>query len=178
MPDFSQTLVMLQDEKIILRSLKDNDSTELALLANNKKIWDNLRDFMPFPYSIEDAVFFINMVKEEKPAMTFAIEFDGHLSGVIGLVAQKDVYRKTAEIGYWIGEPYWNKGIATAAVKLITEYGLDQLDYVRIHTGVFEYNIGSMKVLEKNGYKNDGIFEKAILKNGQIWNEHRFSKTK
>lgn len=169
---------MLQYEKIILRPLNDNDSAELARLANNKKVWDNLRDFMPFPYSIEDAVFFINMVKEEKPAMTFAIEFDGHLSGVIGLVAQKDVYRKTAEIGYWIGEPYWNKGIATAAVKLITEYGLDQLDYVRIHTGVFEYNIGSMKVLEKNGYKNDGIFEKAILKNGQIWNEHRFSKTK
>jgi len=110
--------------------------------------------------------------------MTFAIEFDGHLCGVIGLIAQKDVYRKTAKIGYWIGEPYWNKGIATVAAKLITEYGFDQLDYVRIQTGVFEYNIGSMKVLEKNGYKNDGVFEKAILKNGRFWNEHRFSKIK
>ena len=169
---------MLQYEKIILRPINDNDSSELARLANNKKIWDNLRDFIPFPYTIDDAIFFINMVKEEKPVMTFAIAFDGHLCGVIGLVGQKDVYRKTAEIGYWIGEPYWNKGIATVAVKLITEYGLDQLDYVRIHTGVFEYNIGSMKVLEKNGYKNEGVFEKAILKNGKLWNEHRFSKTK
>ena len=169
---------MLQYEKIILRPLNDNDSTELALLANNKKVWDNLRDFMPFPYTIDDAFFFINMVKEEKPVMTFAIEFDRHLCGVIGLVGQKDVYRKTAEIGYWIGEPFWNKGIATDAVKLITEYGFDQLDYVRIHTGVFEYNIGSMKALEKNGYKKDGIFEKAILKNGQICNEHRYSKIK
>jgi len=169
---------MLQHEKIILRPLNNNDSTELALLANNKKIWDNLRDYIPFPYTINDAISFINMVKDQKPFMTFAIEFDGHLCGVIGLVAQKDVYRKTAEVGYWIGEPYWNKGIATVAVKLITEYGFDQLDYVRIHTGVFEYNTGSMKVLEKNGYKKDGIFETAILKNSQIWNEHRFSKIK
>jgi len=169
---------MLQHGKIILRSLNDNDSTELAQLANNKKIWDNLRDVIPFPYTIDDAIFFINMVKEENPVMTFVIEFERHLCGVIGLVGQKDVYRKTAEIGYWIGEPYWNKGIATVAVQLITEYGFDQLDYVRIHTGVFEYNTGSMKVLEKNGYKNEGVFEKAILKNGQVWNEHRFSKIK
>ena len=169
---------MLQHGKIILRSLNDNDSTELAQLANNKKIWDNLRDVIPFPYTIDDAIFFINMVKEENPVMTFVIEFERHLCGVIGLVGQKDVYRKTAEIGYWIGEPYWNKGIATVAVQLITEYGFDQLDYVRIHTGVFEYNTGSMKVLEKKGYKNEGVFEKAILKNGQVWNEHRFSKIK
>jgi RimJ/RimL family protein N-acetyltransferase len=169
---------MLKNGKIILRPLNDNDSAELAQLANNKKIWDNLRDLMPFPYTIDDAIFFINMGKEENPTMTFAIEFDGNLCGVIGLVAQKDVYRKTAEIGYWIGEPYWNKGIATVAVKLITEYGFVQLDYVRIHTGVFEYNIKSMKVLEKNGYKKDGIFEKAVLKNGQIWNEHKYSKIK
>src|SRR4030095_6862003 len=169
---------MLQHEKIILRPLNVNDSAELARLANNKKIWDNLRDFIRFPYTIKDAFSFISMVKEENPIMTFAIEFDGNLCGVIGLVAQKDIYRKTAEIGYWIGEPYWNKGIATIAVKLITGYGFDQLDYVRIHTGVFEYNIESMKVLQKNGYKKDGIFEKAILKNGQIWSEHRFSKIK
>jgi RimJ/RimL family protein N-acetyltransferase len=177
-PDHLQHRIMLQHKKIILRPLNDSDSAELARLANNKKIWDNLRDFVPFPYTIDDAVFFINMAKEEKPVMTFAIELDRHLSGVIGLVGQKDIYRKTAEIGYWIGEPFWNNGIATVAVKLLTEYGFDQLDYVRIHTGVFEYNIGSMKVLEKNGYNKDGVFEKAILKNGQLWSEHRFSKIK
>ena len=89
-----QQWIMLQYEKIILRPLNDNDSPELARLANNKKIWDNLRDFIPFPYTIDDAVFFISMVKEEKPVMTFAIEFEGQLCGVIGLVGQKDVYRK------------------------------------------------------------------------------------
>ena len=79
---------------------------------------------------------------------------------------------------YWLGEPYWNKGIATIAVKLITDYGLYQLEYIRIYTGVFEYNAGSMKVLIKNSYFKDGIFKKSIPKNGQIFDEHRFSKIK
>ena len=168
---------MLVHKNIKLRSLNDRDSSALASLANNKKIWDNLRDIMPYPYTIENAIFFINLVKNEDPQLTFAIEYDGKLCGVIGLVAQQDVYKKTAEIGYWIGEPFWNKGIATEAVKLITDYGLKELGLVRIHTGIFEYNTASMKVLEKCGYKRDGIFEKAVIKNGQIWDEYRFSIT-
>jgi RimJ/RimL family protein N-acetyltransferase len=167
---------MLEDGKIILRQLNDNDASELARLANNKKIWDNLRDLMPYPYSIDNAVFFINLTKQEAPQVTFAIEFDKQLCGVIGLVPQQDVYRKTAEIGYWIGELFWNKGIATKAVTLVTNYAFNDLDLVRLHTGVFEYNTASMKVLEKCGYKKDGVFGKAILKNGMIWDEHRYFK--
>ena len=170
--------MQLRHDKITLRPLTDDDKKVLARLANNRKIWDNLRDLMPHPYTVENASFFINLTKQEDPQMTFAIDYDGELCGVIGLVAQHDVYKKTAEIGYWIGEPFWNKGIATEAVKLITGYGLNQLDLIRIHTGVFEYNTISMKVLEKCGYKKEGVFEKAIIKNGQVWSEHRFSKTK
>ena len=162
---------------IILRPLHDGDKEDLAQFANNRKIWDNLRDLMPHPYTIENAAFFINLTKQEHTQMIFAIEYDGQFCGVNGLTAQVDVNKKSAEIGYWIGEPFWNKGIATEAVKLITDYGLNQLNLVRIYTGVFEYNISSMKVLEKCGYKKEGVFEKAILKNGQIWNEHRFAKT-
>jgi ribosomal-protein-alanine N-acetyltransferase len=169
---------MTAHEKIILRPLDHTDKEELTRLANNKKIWDNLRDIMPHPYTRDDAIFFINLTKQEKPQMTFAIEFDGQLCVVIGLTAQQDVYKKTAEIGYWIGEPFWNKGIATEAVKSITDYGLNELNYMRIHTGVFEYNIGSMKVLEKCGYKKECVFEKAVIKNDQVWNEHRYSKIK
>ena len=170
--------MQLKHDKIILRPLNDNDKDDLTRLANNKKIWDNLRDIMPHPYTTENAIFFINLTKQEYPQMTFAIDYDGQLCGVIGLLAQQDVYKKSAEIGYWIGEPFWNKGIATEAVKLITDYGLHLLDLVRIHTGIFEYNLSSMKVLEKCGYKKEGVFEKSIIKNGQIWNEHRYSKTK
>lgn len=166
---------MLNYQNITLRRLTDDDKEQLALLANNKKVWDNLRDIMPYPYTTDNAGFFINISKQETPPLTFAIEFDGQFAGVIGLIPQQDVYKKTAEIGYWIGEPFWNKGIATTSVKLITQYAFDQLDFIRLHTGVFEYNTASMKVLEKCGYRKDGVFEKAIIKNGRIWDEHRYS---
>ena len=94
----------------------------------------------------------------------------------IGLTIQKDVYKKSAEIGYWIGEPFWGNGIATKAVELITEYGFNKLALNRVYAGVFEYNITSMKVLEKNGYKKEGIFKNAILKNDKVYDEHRFFK--
>jgi RimJ/RimL family protein N-acetyltransferase len=97
---------------------------------------------------------------------------------MIGLVAEKDVYRRTANIGYWLGEPFWNNGIITKAVKLITDYGFNKLNFIRIHTGIFEFNIASMKVLEKNGYVKDGVFKKNIFKNGKVWDEHRYSKIK
>jgi ribosomal-protein-alanine N-acetyltransferase len=169
---------MLRKGQILLRPLVDEDQKSLANLANNKKIWDNVRDILPNPYTNKDAEEFINITKQEHTPMTFAIEFQEQFCGVIGLTRQSDVYRKTAEIGYWIGEPFWNKGIATTAVNLITDYGLNSLNLNRIHTGVFEYNVGSMRVLEKNGYDKDGIFKKSIIKNGQIWDEHRFSITK
>lgn len=169
---------MLQNEKIILRSLKDEDALALAQLANNKKIWLNVRDALPHPYMLEDAVFFINLIKDEITPFSFAIEYDGAFCGMIGLTPQKDVYRLTAEIGYWLGEPFWNKGIVTKAVALITDYAFNELGFIRIHTGIFEYNIASMKVLEKNGYKKDGVFEKSIIKDGKIINEHRYSKIK
>jgi ribosomal-protein-alanine N-acetyltransferase len=125
-----------------------------------------------------DALFFINLIKQENPQVSFAIEYKDNFCGMIGLMPQKDVYRKTAEIGYWLGEPYWHKGIATKAVELVTNYGFDQLNFIRLHTGVFEYNIASMKLLEKNGYLKDGVFKKSIIKNDKIWDEHRYSKIK
>ncbi|MDT0608158.1 GNAT family N-acetyltransferase [Croceitalea rosinachiae] len=163
-------------KKIKIRPLNLSDKAELAKLANNKKVWDNLRDYIPFPYKEGDAEFFINLAIKEEPKQTFGIEYKGKLSGVIGLVKQKDVYQKSAEIGYWIGELYWGNGIATKAVELIIKYGFDKLGLNRIYTGVFEYNIGSMKVLEKNGFKKEGIFKNAIFKNDKVYNEHRFYK--
>ncbi len=168
----------LSEGKINLRLLETKDKKALAVLANNKNIFDNLRDFFPHPYTENDAADFIAFTQNEKPSVTFAIECDGQLCGVAGLVPQHDVYRQSAEIGYWIGEPFWNKGIATTAVKLLTDYGLNQLDFVRIYTGIFEYNQASMRVLEKNGYQKEAVFKKAIIKSGTIWDEHRYAKVK
>ncbi len=168
--------MILSEGKILLRRLQAEDKVPLALLANNKKVFDNLRDYFPHPYTEKNAEDFIQMTREENPPVTFGIAYEGKLCGVAGLVPQQDVYRKTAEIGYWIGEPFWNKGIATIVVKLLTDYGFKQLNLVRIHTGVFGFNSASMKVLEKNGYEKDGVFKKAIIKNGIICDEHRYSK--
>ena len=169
---------MSEDDKILLRSLKEEDLPVLTQLANNKKIWLNVRDMLPHPYTLDDAIFFFNLIKDEKPQVSFAIEYEGAFCGMIGLLPQIDVYRLTAEIGYWLGEPFWNKGIITKAVAMITDYGFNELGFVRIHTGIFGYNIASMKVLEKNGYKNDGVFEKSIIKDGKIIDEHMYSKVK
>ena len=167
---------MLVQGSIALRRLQKADKTQLAVLLNNKKVCDNLRDLIPFPYSEKDAVFFINSMKDSNPVTIFGIEYDHAFCGVIGIVPQKDVYSKGAEIGYWLGEPFWNKGIITTAVKLITDYGFGELGFVRLFAWVFEYNPASMKVLEKNGFRKEGIFEKSIFKNGQLWDEHRYAK--
>ncbi len=166
----------MSHQETSIRPLELSDKSALAKLANNKKVWDNLRDHIPFPYSEDDAEVFINLSKNDNPTQNFGITYKGEICGVIGLVAQKDVYRKSAEIGYWVGEPYWGKGIATKAVGLITAYGFDKLHLVRIYAGVFEFNVASMTVLEKNEYINEGVFKNAIFKNGKMYNEHRYYK--
>ncbi|MGB5270271.1 MAG: GNAT family protein [Eudoraea sp.] len=166
----------MKPKKVNLRELHLSDKSELAKLANNKKIRDNLRDSFPYPYRESDAEFFINSLTEQKSKQNFGIEYNGQLCGVIGLIIQKDVYRKSAEIGYWIGESFWRKGIATIAVKLITNYGFEDLKLIRIYAGVFEFNIASMKALENNGYKKEGVFKNAIFKNDKVYDERRYFK--
>jgi ribosomal-protein-alanine N-acetyltransferase len=161
---------------ILLRALADSDKERLAELCNNKKILDNLRDNIPFPYTVTDAELFIQHCKTENPPVTFAIEYRNELAGVIGLVKQSDVYKHSAEIGYWLGEQFWGKGIATEAVKLIVEYGFLELKLVRIFTGVFDYNTASQKVLRKAGFILEGIFDKSVIKNGTIYDEYRYAK--
>ncbi len=162
--------------KVKLRKLNIADKTILAKLLNNKNIWDNLRNRIPYPYEEKDAEMFIRLIEKDKFQRIFAIEFSKKFCGVIGLMLMQDVYEKSAELGYWIGEPFWGKGIATESVRLITDYGFNKLNLLRIYAGVFEYNIASMKVLEKNGFLKEGVFKKAVFKNGEICDEHRYYK--
>ncbi|MEM9549096.1 MAG: GNAT family protein [Bacteroidota bacterium] len=163
---------------IFLRPLKDTDAHALAQLANNKKIWDNVRDLLPHPYTLKDAEFFVGLTQKEEIPQTFAIFHNDEFCGMTGLHIQNDVYRLSAELGYWIGEPYWGRGIASHAVKIITNYGFEKLGMERIYAGIFEFNVGSMRVLEKNGFQKEGVFRKAVLKNGKMWDEHRYGKVK
>ncbi len=161
--------------KVQLRKLEFSDSGAMAQLANNKKIWDNVRDGFGHPDSEKNAEEFIQSQSKSDSEKVFVIDSNGKLCVLIGLILQKDIYRKSAEIGYWIGEPHWGKGIATNAIELITRYAFDELKLMRIFAGVFEYNVGSMRVLEKNGFMKEGVSKKAIFKNGKFWEEHRYA---
>src|SRR5690606_18367998 len=165
----------LTDPPVTLRRLTPDDAAALARLANNKKVWDHVRDYFPHPYSEDDARAFIDMVQREAPPLTFAIEHSGELCGVVGLVRQADVYRLNAEIGYWLGEPYWGRGIATRAVRLMTDYGFRELGLVSIYAGIFAYNHASMRVREKCGYRQEGVFQKADYKDGRLRDEHVYA---
>jgi len=168
----------LTSGEIKLREFKKSDAQRFAELANNENISHNLRDGFPNPFSTQHAEEFIQRWMALDPVTVFAVEYRGIYVGNISLSKGKDVYRKSAEIGYFIGEAYWNKGIATAAVNLITEYGFKNLDIVRIHTGVFEHNTASQRVLEKCGFKKEGVFQKAVFKLDKFWNEVRYAKIK
>jgi len=166
----------LTDGVVTIRKFIPGDKYRMAELANNKKIADNLRDAFPHPYSIADADIFIKICLHQSPLQVFAIEFEGNYVGNIGLNRQDDVYRKTAELGYFIGEPYWNRGITTRAVNLICEYGFRELDIIKIFSGVFEYNLPSQKVLEKCGFIREAILKEAIIKKEKIWDEYRYAR--
>jgi [ribosomal protein S5]-alanine N-acetyltransferase len=159
---------------IAIRNITEGDKTRLAELCNNRKIWDNLRDTIPFPYTEKDAEIFIQICKTQEPVTNFAIEYKGEFAGVIGLVIQDDVYRLSAEAGYWIGEPFWGKGIATEALTLLVNYAFGKLDLMRVYSNVFEYNKASCRVLEKVGFKLEGNFIKSVFKNGMLHNELRY----
>ena len=164
----------LQSKNIKLRPFRVTDAPHMAELANNPKIGRNLRDGFPFPYTEADALNFI--MRFMKLESYFVIEFNGEYAGNISLTPLENVYRKTAEIGYFLGEPFWNKGIMTIAVKLITDFGFNELGLARIHTGVYEYNPASQKVLEKCGYVKEAVFRKNVFKNGELHDEIRFGK--
>jgi [ribosomal protein S5]-alanine N-acetyltransferase len=161
---------------IKLRKFNKSDCTRMAELANNENISRNLRDGFPHPYTLQHAEEFIERCMALDPPTIFAIEYKGEYVGNIGLLKGNDVYRKSAEVGYFIGEEYWNKGIASAALQLACDYAFRNLDVVRVHAGVYEHNLASQKVLEKCGFVKEGIFAKAVFKQEKYWNEVRYAK--
>lgn len=165
----------MKNDNVLLRRIKEDDVPVLAKLANNRKIWDNVRDFFPYPYREKDAEFFYKLCEKEKPQVTFAIDFNGEFAGITGLTLQPDVHKISAEIGYWTGEPFWNKGIATTAVRLLTDYAFTNLKLIRLYCGIFDFNKASQKVIEKAGFTLEAVFKKSCIKNGKICDEYRYA---
>lgn len=162
-------------DTVRIRPFKKTDEVKLAEYLNNKKIWDQLRDYLPHPYSIKDARDHIERSMNDDPIQNFAIIHGSEFAGTISLKPQEDVYRHSAETGYWIAEPFWGRGIATSAIKCIINYGFNQLGMARIYASVMENNSASMKALIKVGFMAEGISKKGFIKNGMYLDEHRFS---
>ena len=162
--------------KIVLRKWKMSDADALAKIANNKNIAVNLRDLFPSPYKKKNAREWIGLVKKQKINTNFCIEADGKIAGSIGFVLKEDVYRKNIEIGYFIGEEFWNKGVATEAIRQIVEHIENNFEVVRIYAEVFGRNKASMRALEKNGFYLEVVRKKAVVKNGVVMDDHVWVK--
>jgi RimJ/RimL family protein N-acetyltransferase len=150
-----------------LRPWRREDAPALARHANNRNVSRNLRDVFPFPYAEADAQAFLARVVPVAPPTSLAIEVDGEAAGGIGLHLQQDVLRHTAELGYWLGETHWGRGIMTEAVVAITAYGFEQFDLLRIEAEVFSRNPASMRVLEKAGFEREGWLRQRVTKDGE-----------
>lgn len=161
---------------IVLRPWQKQDAQDLASVANNKNIWNNVRDALPSPYTVMDALQWIAHVNDQNPVVNFAIVYNGKIAGSIGCVPKEDVARKTIEIGYFVGEPYWGKGIATEAVKLLVDFIGTRMDVIRIYAQVFAGNQSSMKVLQKNGFYLEAINRKAVVKNNTVMDDYVWVK--
>lgn len=170
--------VFAQKDKYTLRTWQAEDAPSLAQELNNKKIWDNCRDVLPYPYRLEHAEAFIDIIKKKAGIHDFCIEVDGKAVGNIGFMPGTDVERFNAEVGYVIGEEYWNQGIVTDALQEAIRFYFAYMDIVRIFALVFEHNLPSMRVLEKAGFTKVGVMTKSIFKNGHFTNAHLFELLK
>jgi RimJ/RimL family protein N-acetyltransferase len=157
--------------KSVLRAWKPGDEPSLVRHANNRTIWRNLRDAFPQPYTLADAKRWIEVANPATTITNFAIIVDGAAVGAIGLVLREDVFRRSAEIGYWLGEAFWGRGIVTEAVRAVTDYAFETFDLCRVYAGVFEWNPASMRVLEKAGYEFECRMKKSVTKDGETIDE-------
>ena len=151
-----------------VRSYRDADAASLAQHANNRKVWLNLRDRFPHPYRLDDARAFIAAARGRSPEANFAIAVDGAAAGGIGFMLHEDVERVSAEIGYWLGEPFWGRGIATAAVRAVTAHAVRTHGLTRVYAVPFAWNPASFRVLEKAGYVREAVMRRSAVKDGRV----------
>jgi RimJ/RimL family protein N-acetyltransferase len=158
-----------------VRSWQAADLDSLVLYANNRHIWINLRDRFPYPYTRSDGRRFIREARKMDPETFFAIAVDGLAVGGIGFVLHSDVERVSAEIGYWLGEPFWGKGIVTEALIAVTQLAIERHGLTRLFALPFAFNAASCRVLEKAGYALEGRLRRSAIKDGTIVDQFQYA---
>jgi RimJ/RimL family protein N-acetyltransferase len=165
-------------KRCTIRAWRLNDAESLAKHANNRKVWLALRDLFPHPYTADDANKFLQNATAAEPTTNFCIEVDGAAVGGIGIHLGRDVHRHTAEIGYWLAEDFWGRGIVTEAVAAFTNFCFQNFSLRRMYAEPFANNPASARVLEKAGFTFEGRLKNNVLKDGQLLDSLLYAKTK
>jgi RimJ/RimL family protein N-acetyltransferase len=159
-----------------IREWQEADAEPLVVQANDRRVWLGLRDAFPHPYGIEDARRFIGKARQMSPQTYFAIEVAGKLAGGIGYTEHSDVERIGAEVGYWLGHEYWGHGIATVALRLLTEHAFRaNTELRRLYAVPYATNLASARVLDKAGYRCEGILRQSAIKDGQVLDQRMYA---
>jgi RimJ/RimL family protein N-acetyltransferase len=169
-------LLQLGDLKV--RSWRKDDLQALLRHANNAKIAANLRDQFPHPYTRRDGIDFLEFARSQEPQCAFAIELGDEAVGGVGFLVGRDIARMSAEMGYWLSEDFWGRGIATRAVTAMSEWAFDNYKLTRVFAMAFAHNAGSIRVLEKSGFVREGVMQRSAIKNGVILDQILFAKVR
>jgi RimJ/RimL family protein N-acetyltransferase len=162
-----------------IRSWRREDAEALSRHADNRKIWRNVRDHFPSPYTLADAELWIDRVLTSGGLETqFAIDVGGEAVGGVGVFLQEDVSRRSAEIGYWLGEAHWGRGIMTEVIRRFTAYAFEAYDLLRVYALVFEWNQPSCRVLEKAGYTLEARLRRAVVKDGHVLDQFVYAQVR
>lgn len=168
--------MIIECNKCTLRQWKHSDLEDLVENANNINIAGNMRDGFPFPYTHDHGRQWIEIAKDNN--CFFAITVENEAVGGIGLTTGRDVERISAEVGYWLGEAHWGKGIISSALKGVVDYGFNELKLRRIFAVPLEHNTASRRVLEKNGFDLEGILRSSVIKFDKIYNQALYARIK
>lgn len=167
-PALGDREVLIEGRGFRLRRFSPADMGSLAYHANNANIAVRLQDRFPHPYTEEDARQFIEYARSAEMESVFAIEVDGEAAGAVGIMFQQDVYSQSGELGYWLGEEYWGRGIVSQAVKAMVQHAFGDLRLRRVYARIFSNNIASRRVLEKAGFQFEGMARQAVVKNDKV----------
>ena len=161
-----------------IRSYRAGDAAALVAHADNRNVSRNLRDRFPYPYTPKEADRWLKHVAAQEPETSFAIATAEELIGGIGIELGEDIHRRAGEIGFWLGEPFWGRGIVSSAVVAFTPWAFERFDLLRIWAGVFESNPASARVLEKAGYSFEGRHRAAVVKEGRSLDELIYARVR
>lgn len=166
--------------KCEIRKWKVEDAKDLSLALSNPSVLRNLRDGLPYPYTEKDGLDYINLMlsSDENSTFAYAIVVDGKVAGSVGAFRQGNIHFRTAEIGYYLAEKYWSKGIMSDAVRQLCDYIFSNTDIIRIFAEPFSYNTGSCRVLEHNGFEFEGLLRQNAYKDGRILDMKMYSLIK